>query len=609
MKRIIIVLVLGMAMQSCLDVLDVAPDGNLSMEEVLADPNQTAGLLTECYQNIPSFGWWFGDWENYFVAFSDEGWSPADALGGPVANIYNGQSSASSHPMRDLITFVPESNHTGNWWNKYWQQIHKCSQVIELIDQSAVSETNKRLYKAEAQVLRAWYYLELVKFFGKLPILESTIAFDADFTVLKRETVYDVVTKRIAADCDAALATAELPWRIDNVANDLRATRALAHATKATAFLFAASPLHNGGNNYWEEAYQVCRTAVNELKANGYELFTVCTEPDIFGTGDEAAFYQYICRNMDFPQNRDKETIWQRRSGEMDWYYTRGWYLYYIGSSVPDTYGTSACPTQELVDAFETRDGEPILDLKQPYLDEMHLQPNFRPGTGYSDSDPYTNRDPRFYATVLYNGAVISWANGLPLTIESYVGGPHSIVTSLSGWNVTRTSYFHRKMIVPGACITNEAMGPRHRYFRLAEIILSYAEAAAEAGHYNEAKVAVDEIRARVNMPPLPADLSPEDLILRIRNERRVELAYENQRYFDMRRWQTPNGNMETLCKWVTGMLINKQSDGSFTYERVNTRSGPRYGYENKDLLLPIPLSEAALLEAATGDKWQNPGW
>lgn len=607
---IITILLLVTVLPSCLDVLDVAPDGNLTMEDVLADPNKTAALVSDIYDQIPSFGWWFDGYENLFVALSDDAWSGRD--GGwetEIMQLYKGQTSAGRHQVRDAFSYLPESNN-GNWWNRYWQQIRKCSQVIELIDQSAASETDKRLYKAEAHVLKAWYYLELIKFFGKLPVLDGTVPYDADFSTMKREPVYDVVTKCIAADCDAAIATAELPWRIDNVANEQRATKALAHAIKATAYLFAASPLHNGGNNYWEEAYQICRTAVNELKANGYQLHTVCTEPAIFGTGDEAAFYQLVCRDMDYPQNRDKETIWQKRRGDIiDYYYTRGWYLYYLGNGFDDAYAAGACPSQELIDAFETRDGEPILDLKQPYLDEKHLQPNFRPGTGYSDSDPYANRDPRFYATALYNGAEIKWSSGLPLTIETFEGGFLSINFDISKYDVTRTGYFHRKMIVPGACPTNQAMSPRHRYYRLAELILSFAEAAAEAGHLGEAKTAVDEIRARVKMPPLPSGLSQEDLILRIRNERRVELAYENQRYFDIRRWQTPDGNIEFQYKWATGMLIRKQPDGSFSYERVNTSSVPRFGYENKDLLLPLPLNEASLLESVTGEKWQNPGW
>ena len=613
MKRVyFLIIIASLLLPSCLDVLDVAPDGNLTMEDVLADPNKTAALVHACYDEIPAFGWTFDNYDNIFVSCTDDAWSSMD--GGPntcTQRSYKGQANVSNHPIAYIFTWRPAANNHGYWWERFWKQIRKCQQVIELIDQSAASESNKRLYKAEAHVLKAWFYLELVKFFGKLPLLESTVPFDADFSTMKREAVYDVVTKCIAADCDAALATAELPWRIDNAANAQRVTKALAHAIKATAYLYAASPLHNEGNNYWEEAYQVARTAVSELKANGYELYTVCTEPAIYGTGDEAAYYQLVSREMDYPQNRDRETIWQKRPlpPGYDGYERDAYAFCYIGSGYDGTYSTSSHPSQELIDAFETKEGEPILDLRQPYLDERHLQPNFLTSTGYNDQDPYSNRDPRFYATVLYNGVVIPWKNGLPLTVETYEGGAHAITFDNAAGLGTRTGHYHRKMVAPGASPTNNIPYPNHKYFRLAEILLSAAEAAAEAGHDAEAREYVNEVRARVKMDPLPSSLTGEDLILRIRNERRVELAYENQRYFDIRRWQTPIGNIEAQYKWSTGMLIRKQGDGSFTYERVNTNNVGRMGYENKDLLLPIPLNESSLLESVTGDKWQNPGW
>ena len=620
MKRInswiiITTLFLAPILPSCLDVLDVAPDGNLTIDEVLADPNKAAALVSACYDELPAFGWMFDGWDNMFTSLSDDAWSARD--GGPgtyVGMLYKGQASASFHPLVDAgtaTTYIQESNNTGKFWDRYWMQIRRCQQVIDVIDRSAASESNKRLYKAEAQVLKSWFYLELIKLYGKLPVFKEVAKYDADFSTLKRESVYDIVTKCIAADCDAAIATAELPWRIDNPTNAQRVTKALAHSIKATAYLFAASPLHNEGNNYWEEAYQVCRAAVNALKTNGYELFKVCTEPSIFGIGDEAAFYQLVAREMDYPQNRDKETIWQKDSRRYDgvlWY--RAAFLFcYVYVETDGSICSSACPSMELIDAFETRDGKPILDLRQPYLDDRHLRPNFLPGTGYNDQDPYSNRDPRFYATVLYNGAVIPWKNGLPLTVETYEGGAHAITFDNAAGLGTRTGHYHRKMVAPGASPTNDFPYPSHKYFRLAEILLSCAEAAAEAGHYDEAREYVNEVRARVKMDPLPSTLIGEDLILRIRNERRVELAYENQRYFDIRRWQKPTGNIEAQYKWSTGMLLLKQGNGSFTYVRVNTNNVGRYGYDTKDLLLPIPMNEASLLESITGDKWQNPGW
>ncbi|HBK30190.1 MAG TPA: RagB/SusD family nutrient uptake outer membrane protein, partial [Porphyromonadaceae bacterium] len=125
----------------------------------------------------------------------------------------------------------------------------------------------------------------------------------------------------------------------------------------------------------------------------------------------------------------------------------------------------------------------------------------------------------------------------------------------------------------------------------------------------NDARAAANEVRARSGMPDLPASLSQEELILRIRNERRVELAWEEQRYFDLRRWQKPTGNLSETCKWFTAMVITKKNDGGFSYTRQNVSSSSRGGWQNRDLLLPLPLEEAATLEAVTGQKWQNTGW
>jgi hypothetical protein len=110
-------------------------------------------------------------------------------------------------------------------------------------------------------------------------------------------------------------------------------------------------------------------------------------------------------------------------------------------------------------------------------------------------------------------------------------------------------------------------------------------------------------------MPGLPAGLSGDALRLRIHNERRVELAWEEQRYFDLRRWQTPTGDLSATCKYMTAMVITDNGDGTLSYKRRAISDNPRGGYQNKDLLLPIPLSEVSRLNPLTGVEWQNPGW
>jgi len=588
---------------SCTDALDMAPDGNMQMDEVLSDPEKVEALLNTCYQNIPQKGYAYWFFEEAVVAATDDAWTSDEAQGVITTGLYNDNNSASSHSLRD----APDGHGAGNtdYWNRSWQQIRLCSQFIELIDNAAVkTESNRGRFKAEARVLRAFFYMELVKWFGKVPILDATVPFDADFSSLTRSSVYDVA-KFIVAECDAAIAETNLPWRITDPNDAMRMTKALACALKAKAMLFAASPLHNEGQNYWPEAYNVIKQAVTQLKANGYELFTQTTQPAVFGNGPAAALRQLVCQDADYSATpRDKETIFQVRSGGVF-----VWHIGYIGSNMSNTYKCASSPTQELIDAFETIDGQPVLDLSKPYLDEKHLQPNYNPkNTLYDPNNPYANRDPRMAETALYNGSNIIWDNQT-VEIETFTGGKHAPSFDITNRMASRTGYYHCKLVTPGASGINQINNSNWKYYRLGETLLDLAEAAAESGNLEDARAAANEVRARSGMPALTADLSQAELILRIRNERRIELAWEEQRYFDVRRWQTPDGDLSELNKWLTAMVITKNGNGSYTYTRRNISNNPRGGYQNRDLLLPLPLNEAATLESVTGQKWQNPGW
>jgi hypothetical protein len=279
-----------------------------------------------------------------------------------------------------------------------------------------------------------------------------------------------------------------------------------------------------------------------------------------------------------------------------------------------------------LVDSYETIDGKPILDLANPYLDEKHLEPNYNDNnTLYDPKNPYANRDPRFYASIYYNGSkrkcFWSFAEApgsfenypAPMgnrtrIIATYVGEPQTGI-SASVRKATRTGYFERKFLHPNSGGDNVVGGANWKLFRLGEVILNFAEAAAEAGKLAEAAEAVNEIRRRVGMPDLPTGLSKEELILRVRQERRVELAMEENRYFDVRRWCTPTGDLSKTDKWITAAEITRNSDGTYTYGRRTVRSTERKCYTNKFLWVPMPLAEANRLKAITGEDWQNAGW
>ena len=192
--------------------------------------------------------------------------------------------------------------------------------------------------------------------------------------------------------------------------------------------------------------------------------------------------------------------------------------------------------------------------------------------------------------------------------IATYEGEPQTGINRTVR-KATRTGYYQRKFLHPNSATNNPVGGANTKLFRLGEVILNFAEAAAEAGHLDEARAAVNEIRKRVGMPDIPAGLNKEQLILRVRHERRVELAFEENRYFDVRRWASPQADLSKTDRWLTAANISRKADGTYTYARRLIRDVERRNYTNRFLWLPIPLEEANRLKSITGTNWQNPGW
>lgn len=621
----ILVLASSFFLNSCADALNQAPDGKISLEEVFQDDEMVAAYLNSCYLYIPSEGKRYFFYMRGPVDWSDEAWdTDAEAEAWITSGqLYSGNVSAASH-----FNTQWDDAGNGNYWVRMWTAIRKCAVFIDNIDEANVrSEANRSRWKAEAHLLRAYYYSILLRFFGcPLPIVSEAKSYLDDFSETERSSYYDVV-QFIIQDCDAALSSPDLPWRITSSHEGFRFTKAVAQGIKSRMSLYAASPLYNEGQNYWEEAYQVNKSALSSLLANGYELYDKVNfpswnnNPDVHLPNDAAKlFNEYFCNNMGFETNpTDKETIYQTRDGQ-DWINTEG-----IGAVMG--YKSGSCPSQEIVDCFETIDGQPILDLAKPYLDEVtHLQPNFNPNnTLYDEQNPYENRDPRFYASIYYNGSLRTcyWIfDETSESVENFPAGKGYRTRVVATWEgepqtgrhpttrkATRTGYFLRKFLHPNS--GQEVVTAGHAFakvLRLGEVYLNLAEAAAEAGHTSEAYDAVNTIRRRVGMPDLPQGLTKEQLILRIRNERRVELAFEAHRYFDVRRWHQPDENLEKTDRWITAAHITREADGTYTYERGPV-SRERLCYQNKFLWFPIPLNDVNIMLALTGDNWQNPGW
>lgn len=634
----IIACFLATVIYSCSDVLNQAPDGKISLEEVFGDNDKTMYYLNTCYSGINAKGCLYFFWSRGPVNWCDDSWDADDLDVSWAASrrYYDGNASASDFPANYN---AGDSGNESVSWARSFQRIRNCAVFLQNIPNAKVnSESDRSRWTAEAHILRAYYYSELLMWFGcSLPIIREPYTYDADFSKVERSSFHDVV-EFIVEDCDAALACEELPWRITTDSEAMRMTKAVAWAIKSRMTLFAASPLYNDGNNYWEEAYSVNKAAVQALESNGYALYDKLNQAAVWGdekaylpTAASQYFNEYFCNSGAYAADpADKETIYQLRDGaNLDLANVDG-----IGAILG--YKTGTCPSQELVDAFETIDGQPVLDLAKPYLDEQHLKPNYNSSnTAYDKNNPYANRDPRFYATVYYNGSkrYCNWSTEaekksfenlgqgkgenvrIITTWDAYEDAKGNIINSpeplmgrsMTGRTPTRTGYFQRKFLHPNSGVEMRLNGARHKDYRLAEIYLNFAEAAMEAGHTDEAITYVNKVRARAGMPGLPAGLSGENLRQRIHNERRVEFALEGNRYFDVRRWHKPDEDLSATDRWITGAHITHMQDGTYKYERTILKE--RQCYTNKWLKMPIPLTEVNNMRAITGEDWQNPGW
>lgn len=634
----IIACFLATVIYSCSDVLNQAPDGKISLEEVFGDNDKTMYYLNTCYSGINAKGCLYFFWSRGPVNWCDDSWDADDLDVSWAASrrYYDGNASASDFPANYN---AGDSGNESVSWARSFQRIRNCAVFLQNIPNAKVnSESDRSRWTAEAHILRAYYYSELLMWFGcSLPIIREPYTYDADLSKVERSSFHDVV-EFIVEDCDAALACEELPWRITTDSEAMRMTKAVAWAIKSRMTLFAASPLYNDGNNYWEEAYSVNKAAVQALESNGYALYDKLNQAAVWGdekaylpTAASQYFNEYFCNSGAYAADpADKETIYQLRDGaNLDLANVDG-----IGAILG--YKTGTCPSQELVDAFETIDGQPVLDLAKPYLDEKHLKPNYNSSnTTYDKNNPYANRDPRFYATVYYNGSkrYCNWSTEaekksfenlgqgkgenvrIITTWDAYEDAKGNIINSpeplmgrsMTGRTPTRTGYFQRKFLHPNSGVEMRLNGARHKDYRLAEIYLNFAEAAMEAGHTDEAITYVNKVRARAGMPGLPAGLSGENLRQRIHNERRVEFALEGNRYFDVRRWHKPDEDLSATDRWITGAHITHMQDGTYKYERTILKE--RQCYTNKWLKMPIPLTEVNNMRAITGEDWQNPGW
>jgi hypothetical protein len=556
--------------------LDITPDGRQSMKDIFNDATLTESYLNSAYLDLQLRGTNYHYW-TMLSGISDES-HDADypSQNFPVTQFLNGQLSPSFNPFD-----AGSASNDNNFYTKNWSGIRKTNVFLaNAINTPGLNEKARLL--AEAKVLRAYYYSELIKMYGNMPVI--TVPFDdiTSFNSLSRNTIEENVAQ-IVKDCDEAIAEPALPLRLINEPERGRFTKSMAYVLKANALLLSASPLWNVSNDLgkWQLASQASKKALDDLTAGNNFRLSANYETYFFGQSD-------ISSNP-----TDRETIFEVKGFNERYKFAQ---LLYLMHSIPELGASRAgnCPSQELVDAYDMKNGlQPVLG----YSDEDHLQPIINAASGYDETNPYVNRDPRFYYTVYYNNASFgAKIKGADFAIQAYLGGSDGISPLRTR---TKTGYYLRKYKDPNVQ-TADAGSARFKVMRLAELYLNYAEAENESNGPGPAVYeALRTIRARVGMPNVEANLSKEDMRQRIRKERMVELSFEEHRMWDVRRWKI----IDKTDKLTTGMEWTKLANGSFTGKRII--SAKRNAWQDKYLLFPVPLSDISKLPMFK----QNPGW
>lgn len=562
-------------------------DLNNVNKAVLDDATQWASegnadiFLNDVYDQLPQM---YNDPENLdnFTDDNDAGfyynsWKWKDGILDPAASNYFLWAGAGVG-----ISTINRYN-----WPALYTAIRKCNTFIQKITENKknFSEAwyNKRL--DEARFNRAFHYSLLFIHWGGVPIiLEPQTRTDTTTLFLKRSTyaeTLDFLTKTL----DTIVNNKFLAVKYNKSNADAgRATLGAAQMLKAYVQLVAASPLHNSasypagpdpdkvvtfGNydvNRWAAAAASFKKFMDDWGGPGkqYGLF-----PE-----DSTLWFEENEYNSEVIF--DRQQVANIRGSNYEQY---GGPVYILGSYY--TWGNYD-PTQELVDQFFMANGKPITD----------------PTSGYDPQNPYVGRERRFYKWIVYDGAPykMDW---MPTTdvIYTRIDKVNKSLNEIdfASTDVSNTGYYFKKKLNPRNRPASGLSGANYIYYRYTEVLLGYAEAQNEAAGGPDQSVydAINAVRARVDLPPLPAGLSQSQMRDAIHQERRVELCFENKRLIDILRWKIAE---DVMTKDLHGMKIENTapSDNSGMWKYTPVGLNHPHNFKAKQYMQPIPQSAIA---------------
>lgn len=550
----------------------------LTEEAVFADSIQTTAFLNKIYVDA---GYTFGP-----SRFSSAGGSGNTELasdnceGNNNLSVWaNAYAQGTIGPSNVLTGFATDKD----FWTTPYKNIRRVNLLLSKLDNAPFHESTKKRMRAEARFLRAFYYHYMVVAFGGVPLIGDKVYGINDIINIPRNSYADCVAYMVS-ELDATAA--ELANVVYKDIDFGRVTRGACLALKSRVLLYAASPLFNGGGisqsplvayptfsaSRWQQAADAAEAVIN---TNLYSLnVDNVTRP---GNGFYQVFLKRVNSEYIFQYNRPAQK-------EIEAYYLP-----------PTRSGASVVkPTQSLVEAFPMKDGKTMAESSL-----------------YNANDPYANRDPRFDYSIIYNGLSYMSNTAVKTVVYTYTSTGSTIANTTSDAYTSAngfTGYFSRKMcdenITNSGSATTERAWPLIRY---AEILLNYAEAINEAGQPEKAVEKLMILRDRAGILPgtdnrygIKAGITVAELRTLIQNERRIELAFEDHRWNDIRRWKIAS----TVLKGFNSIDIITRT-GTNTFVHTISRAPRPLNFRDAMYLLPIPLAEIQKMPMME----QNPGY
>lgn len=538
-KIIIISAFLAIPFSCNTDFLDTEPVDRVSEELTWNDGPLAQAFIFGVYSYLH-----YGGFEEQMLAsYTDEAMF---THAGRNINVLNEGNETPSNPAWTSITYA---------WEDMYEAIRATNIAISRLPESTFTNVDRDMLLGEAHFLRAYYYHQLIRNYGAVPMVTEIYGLDEDYAI--ERATWEACVTAIVADLDRA---ADL---LNGKGTQFgRASRMAALALKSRVLLYAASDLHDATKasansstissfankelvayttgsqaTRWTEAREAAKVVVDAM--SGYKMNL--TAPATL----EEAKANYVALSMGGGSKAAdagaRDELLLVRSMTPLFTREKNWPLgglHFGINNGPNGYHNWAgnTPIQQLVDDYEMMDGS-----------------KFDWGNAAHATEPYANRDPRFYATILFDGA--DWkprpsdVAGLDPVNQIQTGyydngndgkinGIDTRESTVENWNGSRTHYYVRKFIDPDPAVIEDQSGFQvipWPFIRYTEIVLNYVEACIETGQEAEAKLWLNKIRFRSGMPEITE--TGTALRDRYRNERRIELAYEEHRFYDARRW------------------------------------------------------------------------